>query len=395
MWGDFVEITYKKLNELYPYKKNPRNNDSAVDAVCNSIQKFGFKVPIVIDVSGEIVAGHTRYKAAKKLGIKEIPCIVADDLTAEQIKAFRLADNKVGELADWDLSLLSLELEDITSINMEDFGFKMDGHFWDGYPENSDEYNEFVEKFKPKKTTDDCYTPEKVYNAVKNWAINEYRLEGKIVKRPFYPGGDYKNETYRENEVVIDNPPFSIISEICVFYMEREIPFFLFAPALTLFSTNSGKCNYVICEAPIIYENGAVVATSFVTNMGEYKIQISSKLRYEIKEANEKDVVEHDKYEYPPNVITGARLQKYSKAGINLKIKNAEFIRHLDSQKEKGKSIYGSGFLISDVEANNLEKEAREKEEDKEAPKKTIFWELSEREKQIVRVLNGQAEKRN
>ena len=118
-----MQIIYKKLEELHPYKNNPRRNDKAVDAVANSIQEFGFKVPAVIDKSGEIIAGHTRYKAAKKLGMKEIPCIIANDLTEEQIRAFRLADNKAGEMAGWDFDLLDEELEKISYIDMEQFGF--------------------------------------------------------------------------------------------------------------------------------------------------------------------------------------------------------------------------------------------------------------------------------
>lgn len=118
-----MQIITKKLSDLRPYARNPRKNDQAVDAVANSIREFGFKVPIVIDKNGEIIAGHTRYKAAKKMKLEEIPCIIADDLTEEQIKAFRLADNKVGELADWDFDLLSDELNEITDIDMNEFGF--------------------------------------------------------------------------------------------------------------------------------------------------------------------------------------------------------------------------------------------------------------------------------
>lgn len=95
-------MVYKNVDELIPYINNPRDNENAVDAVASSIKNFGFKVPIVIDSENEIVNGHTRLKAAKKLGIEEVPCIVADDLSEAQIKAFRLADNKVSELADWN-----------------------------------------------------------------------------------------------------------------------------------------------------------------------------------------------------------------------------------------------------------------------------------------------------
>ena len=120
-----MKIIYKKIEDIIPYDNNPRNNDDAVDYVANSIKEFGFKNPIIIDKDNVIVAGHTRYKASKKLGLIEVPCIVADDLSEEQIKAFRLADNKVGEIATWDLEKLSLELEEL-NIDMENFGFELD-----------------------------------------------------------------------------------------------------------------------------------------------------------------------------------------------------------------------------------------------------------------------------
>lgn len=121
--GKDMNIITIKLAELRPYEKNPRRNDEAVKYVAASIEQFGFKVPIIIDKDNVIVAGHTRYKAAKKLGMTEAPCIIADDLTEEQIKAFRLADNKVAEKAEWDYDLLNEELEDLIGFDMEAFGF--------------------------------------------------------------------------------------------------------------------------------------------------------------------------------------------------------------------------------------------------------------------------------
>lgn len=117
-----MEIVNKKINEITPYEKNPRNNDEAVKYVLNSIKEFGFKVPIIIDKDGIIVAGHTRYKAAIELGMSEVPTIIADDLTEEQIKAFRIADNKTSEKAGWDLEFLKDELNDI-DLDMTEFGF--------------------------------------------------------------------------------------------------------------------------------------------------------------------------------------------------------------------------------------------------------------------------------
>ena len=120
-------MNVKEINikDIRPYEKNPRKNNSAVAYVAESIKQFGFKVPIIIDKNNVIVAGHTRYKAAKKLGINTVPAIIADDLTDEQIKAFRLADNKVAEQAEWDIDLLNEELEEIFDIDMTDFGFEV------------------------------------------------------------------------------------------------------------------------------------------------------------------------------------------------------------------------------------------------------------------------------
>lgn len=122
-----LQIVYKKIDELIPYENNPRNNDRAIEAVAKSIKEFGFKVPLIIDKDGEIAAGHTRLKAAKELGLEEVPCIIADDLSEAQIKAFRIADNKVSEFSDWDFELLDNELEELKDMdldfNMEDFGF--------------------------------------------------------------------------------------------------------------------------------------------------------------------------------------------------------------------------------------------------------------------------------
>ena len=117
-----MNIIYKNVEEIIPYENNPRNNEEAIEYVANSIKEFGFKNPIIIDKENVIIAGHTRLLACKKLGIEKVPVIVADDLTEEQIKAFRIADNKVSEKAGWDLDKLKLELEDL-DFDMTDFGF--------------------------------------------------------------------------------------------------------------------------------------------------------------------------------------------------------------------------------------------------------------------------------
>jgi len=119
-----MNIQHMKLAELRPYDRNPRKNDAAVGPVAESIKQYGFLVPLVISGEHEIVAGHTRYKAAKRLKLKTVPCVVADELTPEQIKAFRLVDNKTAEFAEWDAELLPLELADIAA-DLSDFGFDL------------------------------------------------------------------------------------------------------------------------------------------------------------------------------------------------------------------------------------------------------------------------------
>lgn len=120
-----MQIISKKIEEIKEYENNPRNNDNAVEYVARSIKDFGFKIPIIVDKNNVIVAGHTRYKAAKELNLTEVPCIVADDLTDEQIKAFRLVDNKSAELAEWNLELLNIELENIHDIDMNLYNFEL------------------------------------------------------------------------------------------------------------------------------------------------------------------------------------------------------------------------------------------------------------------------------
>lgn len=153
-----MEFMDKKLSEITPYKNNPRNNDEAVGPVAESIKEFGFKVPIVIDKNGEIVNGHTRYKAAKKLGLETVPVIVADDLSEEQIKAFRLADNKVGEIAVWDLDLLNEELNDILDLDMSAFGFDVLDNL-DDLIEDEKDLDDFTENVpdEPKSKLGDIY----------------------------------------------------------------------------------------------------------------------------------------------------------------------------------------------------------------------------------------------
>lgn len=143
-----MNIINLSVSDLIPYENNPRHNESAVDAVSESIRQFGFLVPIVIDKNNVIAAGHTRLMAAQKLGMDEVPCVMAEELTDEQIRAFRLADNKTGELATWDFEKLDLELQELTSFDMEGFGFDLDEKAEKERPEvklNDEEYQIIID----------------------------------------------------------------------------------------------------------------------------------------------------------------------------------------------------------------------------------------------------------
>lgn len=176
-----MQIEQLNIDEIKPYDKNPRRNDNAVEKVAESIRAFGFKVPIVIDSDGVIVTGHTRYKAAQELGLEKVPCIRANDLTQNQIKAFRLADNKVAEFSQWDFDLLQIELKELEEntdldFDISAFGFVdvdrdqnhiddllQDGFGVDEVKENDffsitfsfpNEKRELIESFVKRKTKD-------------------------------------------------------------------------------------------------------------------------------------------------------------------------------------------------------------------------------------------------
>lgn len=144
-----MEVKSVSIDKIKPYENNPRDNEAGVDAVANSIDEFGWQQPIVVDKNNVIIVGHTRYLAAKKLGLKEVPVKVATGLTPEQVKAYRLADNKTGELTDWDMGLLDGELDDILGIDMTDFGFdfgsdELPDDFFENSPTPNDEKQQYL-----------------------------------------------------------------------------------------------------------------------------------------------------------------------------------------------------------------------------------------------------------
>lgn len=254
----------------------------------------------------------------------------------------------------------------------------------------SKDYQEFTEKFKPKLTTDDCITPDAVYDAVLGWVCKEYGVTPEQVVRPFWPGMDYQKAEYPEGCVVVDNPPFSILAQIQEWFLDREIKFFLFAPSLTALSgrKNVMRVNHLICNGDVTYENGAKVKTAFVTNLGdgETVLQTAPELGRIVNAASAAAQEERNKkkslpkYIYPDEVVTAAILQRWAAHGVEFKVRRCDCmpISRLDGQREKGDAIFGGGLLLSKRAA--AERAAAER------------WTLSDREKALVAELGTKGE---
>ncbi len=398
-----LNIEYLPVDQLTPYEHNARKHqDKDLAAIVSSIREFGFDDPIgVWGGHNVIVEGHGRLMAAKKLGMEKVPVIHLDHLTDEQRRAYALAHNRTAELSAWDDVVKELELSSISEIDMSAFGFFgpvqsswFDRDDRDGteQQEGNEDYNAFLEKFEAKKTTDDCYTPENVYDAVADWVAHEYDIKRTRFVRPFYPGGDYKNERYKPDSVVVDNPPFSILAEIVDFYVGRGIKFFMFAPGLaTLNYCNRDNVCAICTYASITYENGASVCTSFLTNLGDGSIVArSTPDLYQAIDAandvNEKALhVQMPKYEYPEEVLTAAKFGWLAKYGQAIAVRRDEslFIRQLDAMKEIGKGIYGNALLLSERAAAERAAAERAAAERAAATK----WKLSDRERELVKSL--------
>ena len=257
------------------------------------------------------------------------------------------------------------------------------------------QYQAFVDKFKPKKTTDDCYTPPIVYDAVADWVANEYGVDKSCFVRPFWPGADYTDFDYPDGCVVVDNPPFSIFTQILRFYIGRGINFFLFGPSLTLFSSGLDIC-YIPADATIEYENGALIKTGFATTLEPgVRVRSAPTLYKAVSEAvdslRKEKRIELPKYTYPDEVCTAAMVQRYSHYGVDFRVPSADayFVRELDLQKTVGKTIFGGGFLLSERAA--AERAAAERAAAERAA--ATRWQLSEREMNIVKSMQENAVK--
>ena len=247
---------------------------------------------------------------------------------------------------------------------------------------SSKEYYDWLQKFEKRNTSDDTFTPPAVYDVVLDY-VNQHilNLDDLTVERPFYPDGDYQAhaQNYDENTVVIDNPPFSILSKIIDFYIKNNVKFFLFAPAMTLIGTIRNRdCTAIIAPSKITYDNEAVVDTAFISNLcGDVRVMTAPTL-YNALTVLEKQKPTLPKYQYPPNVLMVNNLQKLCRAGIEFSVSADEsvFISQLDSQKSHKKTLFGGGLLVSDDKAKELQ-----------AKKNSMIWQLSDAECAIVESL--------
>ena len=262
------------------------------------------------------------------------------------------------------------------------------------------EYDDFVNKFEAKKTTDDCYTPTKVYNAVLEWVGKLTDISQRAVVRPFFPNGDYKTHDYPKGCIVVDNPPFSILSKIRKWYIAHGIDYVLFAPHLTLFSADIPDSK-VITDITITYHNGATINTSFVTNIKElsaYEIITDPELTWSVFVANKESEQKKSlaKYSYPDNVITASKIGKIAPfARLRIERNQLRRISQLDSQRASKKGLFGGGYLcgdnvadvIRDASDNHLAKVEQIRSIYAEE-RQTYVWELSERERNVIQRIN-------
>ena len=399
--------------------KNPRQwTQTAIDNLKKSLERdsdFQEDRPLLVlryEDKWLVFGGNLRTTAAKALrwNIIDAICYTPEcEEDKEIIKRRAILDN--GSFGEWDLDALANEWDDADlsawgvnaiwdEVRKEDLHNseteqetieRMKKEFEERMAageisEEDEEYQEFLDKFKLKKTTDDCYTPAPVYDAVARYVEETYGVSRANFVRPFYPGGDYQKENYPSGCVVVDNPPFSIMAEILQFYHTRGVSFFLFAPTLTLFSSSS-SCTALPCNLSVIYENGASVNTSFLTNLEDRSIRLKSAPRLQelvqggIDEFAKTLRKQLPKYSYPQHIITSSWVGALSRLGIDFSVPVAESegISGLDSQKASGKAIYGKGYIVSDRVKAEREKAEREKAE---------VWELSEKEYKIIERLN-------
>lgn len=240
------------------------------------------------------------------------------------------------------------------------------------------DYDGFCEKFKPKKTTDDCYTPPAVYDAVLDYVNrNVTHLEGREVVRPFWPGGDYERHEYPHGCIVVDNPPFSITTQIVRFYILHGVDFFLFCEGLTcMHCSNIPQVAFHIVNKGVTFENGANVSIAFITNVRPHgeRIVLAGELEAALRVACKQPNNEKKKLLYPPEVVSGALLKKFVSLGRNIAIGESQC-----APIAKHEAPFGGGFMVTTEVAQELERERERERLTERRPMSPAFHEMLRR----------------
>lgn len=368
------ELTYTLLplsklevnkGQIEGVPKNPRfirdnKYKQLVESISNTPEMMKAR-PLIVHKQGDkyvVLAGNMRLRAMRDLKWKECPCaITAEGTEAKKLREYAIKDNVAFGEDDMDLLANEWDLGELQDWGM-DFSFNLpkdvhDRSEW-AQGEADEEYNNFVEKFAPKLTTDDCYTPPAVYDVVLEWAKEKYNIsEHTTIVRPFFPGGDFEHYDYPKDCVVIDNPPFSIMAKILDFYQERGIRFFLFND-----TRNSGNCassrfgvTMVAVNATIEYENGARVKTSFYTNMSEDLVLETAPELTEKIEALLPERGVHRKIQHHDNMLCICRIMRIQTEHFS--VSRNEFVPKTECSKVV-KDLFGSFGLLSDSKAAEL-----------------------------------------
>ena len=375
-----TEIPITKLvgnsGQIPGVPKNPRTwTQGDVMRLAKSIQDtpelLELRGLIAVEHEGKyvVLGGNLRLAAGKFLNLKTMPVEVVEDCTTAKLKEIAIKDN--GAFGQWDASAL---LEEWGDSPLGDWGVVKDNPLAD-----DDNYKKFVEKFQPKKTTDDCYTPSAVYDAVCDYLEEEYHLNRADFVRPFVPGGDYKAYKYPKNSIVVDNPPFSIMAEIVSFYKSHKIPFFLFCQSQTSLQYCVKAC--VVCTCvPIVYENGASVNTSFLSGLPKDRglLAKSSPHLWElITEAQKKEGIDNPKYD--THFMIFSHLGTLSRFSVSFEISEGQGIYR---KKVGDHTIFGGGILLSDEkETERLKAEEDAERRRMEDAERRIMEEEYERRK--------------
>ena len=351
-----------------------------------SVTENGFGRSIVVDRDNNIIAGNGIVEAAKSLNKKNIRII---DTTGDELVVVRRTDLDIDSeegrrlaLADNATSAVNLawnydELEkarEAWNVKPEDWGVKIE----------SEEYRKFVEKFDKdaEKTTDDCYTPQDVYECVRDYFIEEGVIpKGAKLVRPFYPGGDYEREEYPDGCVVYDNPPFSIITQIVKYYQDKGIKFLLYCPALTSIGL-SRYATLIALDFYVIYENGAGVETFLITNLYDENIcikSLNSELSSRVKSlpSQQRDTHKLQQYSTPPEVVDIKAVKYISSYGVPMTWyrNKLKLINNLQGYRDIDKKAFGSIYLQAQAQAQAQ-------------AQKRVMIELSSEEQEIVNELS-------